>query len=124
MVLPMFHATMIASLVNHFPNTSCIVRYTRFPYDVNKSGGWTDETDDCGSNGMVFTIPDFFICIGCASDFLCLFWYCFCGLLLQLLNVEGRRRAQTARVSCMQELCTLEEDRAARDQHMVETGKR
>eukprot|EP00750_Incisomonas_marina_P011377 INCI16370.5.p1 GENE.INCI16370.5~~INCI16370.5.p1 ORF type:complete len:555 (+),score=64.45 INCI16370.5:814-2478(+) len=27
--------------------------YTRFPYDVNKSGGWTDETDDCGSNGTV-----------------------------------------------------------------------
>ena len=27
--------------------------YTRFPYDINASGGWHDETPDCASDGVV-----------------------------------------------------------------------
>ena len=27
--------------------------YTRFPYDMNKTGGWRDETDECRSQGIV-----------------------------------------------------------------------
>ena len=27
--------------------------YSQFPYNVNKSGGWRDETDDCRTNGTV-----------------------------------------------------------------------
>ncbi len=27
--------------------------YTRFPYNMNKTGGWRDETDECRSHGIV-----------------------------------------------------------------------
>ena len=27
--------------------------YTQFPYDINQTGGWGDETGDCASNGTV-----------------------------------------------------------------------